>query len=77
MGEGSAGVLLVLYGLDMLGLGARILSLWCRVLLAGCYSWIVVILLQRDGLAVVLVLRRHAGVGLCVGGSCCALFVPG
>lgn len=76
LGELPAGVLM-LNGLCVVWLRACVLSWGWAVLLAGCCGWVVVIFLERNGLAVVLVLGWDVGVCLCGGGSSDAVFVPG
>lgn len=71
-----AGVLM-LYGLCVVWLWACVLSWGRAVLLAGCRGWVVVVFLQGNGLAVVLVLGWDVGVWLCGSGSSGAVFVPG
>ena len=71
-----AGVLM-LYGLCVVWLGTCVLGLGRAVLLAGCRGWVVVVFLEGNGLAVVLVLGWGVGVWLCGGGSSGAVVVPG
>ena len=76
LGELPTGVLM-LNRLCMMRLWACVLSWGWAVLLAGCCGWVVVIFLEGNGLAVVLVLGWDVGVCLCGGGSSDAVFVPG